>query len=140
MRRVVIVAILAAFFGCIPAFAQISGMGSPPPGIGATSPLGTGFSGFAPDPQSATLPYLGTVTPAPCSRGNLGIAALLTFDGGGISVSTNTAVSELPGPYGVGTSTSAPCNSVSSSGVMSYPSSVTATSTSASATALSSPS
>jgi hypothetical protein len=140
MRRVLIAAILAAFFGCIPAFAQIAGMGSPPPGISATSPFGTGFSGFAADLQSATLPYSGTVNPAPCSTGNLGMAALPTFDGGGISLSTNSAVSELPGPYGVGTSTLAPCNSVSSSGLMSYPSSVTATSTSASASSPSSPS
>ena len=140
MRRVLIAAILAALFGCIPAFAQVDGMGSPPPGIGATSPFGTGFSGFAADLQSATLPYSGTVNPAPCSTGNLGMAALPTFDGGGISLSTNSAVSELPGPYGVGTSTSAPCNSVSSSGLMSYPSSVTATSTSASASSPSSPS
>ena len=140
MRRVLIAAILAALFGCIPAFAQVGGMGSPPPGIGATSPFGTGFSGFAADLQSATLPYSGTVNPAPCSTGNLGMAALPTFDGGGISLSTNSAVSELPGPYGVGTSTSAPCNSVSSSGLMSYPSSVTATSTSASASSPSSPS
>ena len=140
MRRVLIAAILAALFGCIPAFAQVDGMGSPPPGIGATSPFGTGFSGFAADLQSATLPYSGTVNPAPCSTGNLGMAALPTFDGGGISLSTNSAVSGLPGPYGVGTSTSAPCNSVSSSGLMSYPSSVTATSTSASASSPSSPS
>ena len=140
MRRVLIAAILAALFGCIPAFAQVGGMGSPPPGIGATSPFGTGFSGFAADLQSATLPYSGTVNPAPCSTGNLGMAALPTFDGEGISLSTNSAVSELPGPYGVGTSTSAPCNSVSSSGLMSYPSSVTATSTSASASSPSSPS
>ena len=140
MRRALIAAILAALFGCIPAFAQVDGMGSPPPGIGATSPFGTGFSGFAADLQSATLPYSGTVNPAPCSTGNLGMAALPTFDGGGISLSTNSAVSGLPGPYGVGTSTSAPCNSVSSSGLMSYPSSVTATSTSASASSPSSPS
>jgi len=140
MRRVLIAAILAACFGCIPAFAQIAGMGSPPPGISATSPFGTGFSGFAADLQSATLPYSGTVNPAPCSTGNLGMAAPPTFDGEGISLSTNSAVSELPGPYGVGTSTSAPCNSVSSSGLMSYASSVTATSTSASASSPSSPS
>ena len=112
MRRALIAAIQAALFGCIPAFAQVGGMGSPPPGIGAASPT-------------------------PCSTGNLGMAALPTFDCGGISLSTNTAVSELPGPYGVGTSTSAPCNSVSSSGLMGYTSSVTATSTSASASSLS---
>ena len=140
MRRLLIAAILAALFGCIPAYAQIGGMGSPPPGIGATSPFGTGFSGFAADLQSATLPYSRTMNPAPCSTGNLGMAAPPTFDGGGISLSTNSAVSELPGPYGVATSTSFPCNSVSSSGLMSYPSSVTATSTSASASSPSSPS
>ena len=55
MRRALIAAILAALFGYIPAFAQVDGMGSPPPGIGATSPFGTGFSGFAADLQSATL-------------------------------------------------------------------------------------
>jgi hypothetical protein len=40
MRRVLIAAMQAALFGCIPAFAQVGGMGSPTPGIGATSPLG----------------------------------------------------------------------------------------------------
>jgi len=115
MRRVLIAAIQAALFGCIPAFAQVGGMGSQIPGIGATSP-------------------------APCSTGNRGTAALPTFDGEGISLSTNSAASELLGPYGVGTSTSTPCNSVSSSGLMSYASSVTATSTSASASSPSSPS
>jgi hypothetical protein len=40
MRRVLIGAMQAALFGCIPAFAQVGGMGSPTPGIGATSPLG----------------------------------------------------------------------------------------------------
>src|ERR1700682_4373245 len=103
MRRVLIAAMQAALFGCIPAFAQIGGMGSPPPGIGATSPFGTGFSGFSADLQSDTLPYSSTRNPAPGSTGNLGMAAPPTFDGGGISLSTNSAVSELPGPYGVAT-------------------------------------
>jgi hypothetical protein len=40
MRRVLIATMQAALFGCIPAFAQVGGMGSPTPGIGATSPLG----------------------------------------------------------------------------------------------------
>src|SRR5580700_1330504 len=40
MRRILIAAMQAALFGCIPAFAQVGGMGSPTPGIGATSSLG----------------------------------------------------------------------------------------------------
>jgi hypothetical protein len=127
-----------------------------PSGMGSTSPVGTGPGGFAADPQSATLPYSGIVNPAPCSTGNLGTAALPTFDGGGISLdgggisldgggislSMNSAISELPGAYlpgayGVGASPSAPCNSVSSSGIMTSPSSLT-TSTSGNASSPSS--
>lgn len=109
-----------------------------PSGTGTTSPVGTGPGGFAADPQSATLPYSGTVNSAPCSTGDLGTAALTAFDGGGISISTNSAISELPaayllGAFGVGTSTPAPCKSVSSSGVMSSLGSQTATSTSGNA-------
>src|ERR1700688_1866672 len=39
MRRVLVIAMQAALFGCIPAFAQVGGLGSTTPGIGATSPL-----------------------------------------------------------------------------------------------------
>jgi hypothetical protein len=116
-----------------------------PGAVGSTSPLGTGLGGFAPDPQSATLPLSGTATPDPCSTASNGpasngTAALPTFDGGGMSLAANSAISALPGAYGVGTSSTAPCNSVSSSGVMSSPSSPTATSTGANTSAPSSPS
>ena len=113
-----------------------------PGAVGSTSPLGTGLGGFAPDPQSATLPLSGTATPDPCSTASNGTAALPTFDGGGMSLAANSAnpeISALPGAYGVGSSM-APCNSVSSSGVMSSPSSPTATSTGANTSAPSSPS
>jgi hypothetical protein len=99
-----------------------------PSGMGSTSPLGTGFSGFAADLQSATLPDTGSENLTPCSTGNPGTAALTAFDGGGIGVSTNSAISELPGAYGVGTNSLASCNSVSSSGVMGSPNFLTATS------------
>src|SRR5277367_4184522 len=68
--------------------------------MGSTSPLGTGSGGFAADPQSAILPYSGTVSPDRCATGNLGTAALSTFDGGGISLSMKSAMSELPGSDG----------------------------------------
>ena len=87
--------------------------GTPSPGgMGATSPLGADFSTPAASSQGTAMPYSGTANPAPCSTGNLGSATLPTFDGGGINLSG------LPGAAGVATSTSVPCNSVSSSGVM----------------------
>jgi hypothetical protein len=52
MRRVLIAAMQAALFGCIPAFAQVGGMGSPTPGIGATSPLGVAAGSPVPRPES----------------------------------------------------------------------------------------
>jgi hypothetical protein len=58
-----------------------------PSGTGSTSPLGTGLGEFAADLQSATLPYSGTVNPAPCSIENHGRTAMPAFDGGGIRLS-----------------------------------------------------
>jgi hypothetical protein len=116
-----------------------------PSGMGTTSPVGIGPGGFAADPQSAPLPYSGTVNPAPCSTGNLGASALPAFDGGGLSLPMSSPTSELPGAYlpgayGVGSSPSAPCNHVSSSGVMSSVGFQRATSRSANASLPSSPS
>ncbi len=42
MRCALIAVMLAALFDCNPVFAQVGGMGSPTPAIGATSPLGIG--------------------------------------------------------------------------------------------------
>jgi hypothetical protein len=92
--------------------------------MAATSPLGPDFSTPAASSQGTTIPDPGAVNAAPCSAGNPGTAALPTFDGGGISLSTNLVPST-----GVGTSVSAPCNAVSASGVVS--SSATAAATSA---------
>jgi hypothetical protein len=88
---------------------------------GSTSPLGTGSVGSASDPQGVTLPYSASASSAPCTTANQVTGA---FDGGGISLSTNSAL-----PAGTRTSASAPCDSVSTSGVVS--SSATAAATSA---------
>ena len=88
-------------------------------GMGATSPLGADFSTPAAGSQSTAIPYSGIVNATPCSTGNPGTAALSTFDGGGINLSTSSPTPGLLGAVGAGTSTSVPCNSVSSSGVMS---------------------
>ena len=94
--------------------------GTPSPGgIPATSPLGTIFSTPSVSSPTTVIPYSGTAKPAPCSSGNPGTAALPTFDGGGVSLSTNSPTSGLSGAVGATASTSVPCNSDSSSGVMS---------------------
>jgi hypothetical protein len=86
---------------------------------GTTSPFGTGSVGSISDPQGLTLPYSAAANSAPCTMANQGTGA---FDGGGISLSTNSALS-------AGAGTGASCNSVSASGVVS--SSATAAATSA---------
>jgi hypothetical protein len=94
------------------------------PGMGSASPLATGIGGFAADSQGVALPYSGAANRAPCSTGGYGTTAPATFDGGS-SLSTNSPTSEPLGLYGVGTSTSTACSSVSTSGTTSSPTSVT---------------
>jgi hypothetical protein len=92
--------------------------------VGMTSPLGTGSAGSISDPQGVTLPYSTTTNPGPCATASQATGTLPAFDGGGITLSTNSALAA-----GAGTSASAPCDSVSTSGVVS--SSATAAATSA---------
>ncbi len=117
MRRVLIAAMRAALFGCIPAFAQVGGMGSPTPGIGATSPLGMAAGSPVPPtgiPMGATelagtmgMTGNGTTCLATGSP-SLGMSGSSTnFDGGGLGVGTGT----LPG----GAATSGTCGTSSSS-------------------------
>jgi hypothetical protein len=126
MRRVLVAAMQAALFGCIPAFAQVGGMGNPTPGIGATSPLGMApASPVSPAgiPMGAT--ELASPGLSPAAAGTLGMTGNGTtclttgspspgisgsstnFDGGGLGVGTGT----LPG----GAATSGTCGTSSSS-------------------------
>jgi hypothetical protein len=107
-------------------------------GMGATSPLGADFSRIPGNSQSAVVPYSGTVNPAPCSTGNPSTAALPIFDGAGFNLSTSSAASGLPGNPAAGARTSAPCNSVSSSGVVTAPNSAVTTAPSANSSSSSS--
>src|SRR4029077_2771635 len=99
-------------------------------GIGATSPLGADF-GQTPGNNSQITPAPFT-NPAPCASGGSG--ALGAFDGGGLSP-TNGGLSPTTGftTSGIGAEStmSTPCNSVSSSGVMSAPNSAATTARSA---------
>src|SRR3984957_6775546 len=107
--------------------------GTPSPGgIGATSPLGADF-GQTPGNNSQITPAPFT-NPAPCTSDGSGATGLSTFDGaglspisGGLSPTTGFTTSGI----GAESSMSTPCNSVSSSGVMSAPNSAATTATSA---------
>ena len=104
-------------------------MGAPSPsGMGATSPLGADFGQTPGSSQSTTAPFAGVPNPAPCTSGLSGATGLSPFDGGGVSLFPSSSMSGLPGGSGGTTSTAVPCNSVSSSGVVSTPNSVTTTS------------
>src|SRR3981189_717847 len=123
-------AILAALFVCNAATAQVSGMASPTPSLGATSPLGMGTGsavsptgiplgsaeiaspGVSPAPGDATgtiaMPSSGTtcsaIGPAPSSM----FGSTASFDGGGMGVGTAApATAATPGmSTSPGTSTS----------------------------------
>ena len=87
--------------------------------IGPTSPLGSDF-GQPPGNNSQTVPapFTGVASPAPCTSGDPGAAALSTFDGGTLSPTSgglSPTTSFTPSGIGVESSASAPCNSVSSS-------------------------
>jgi len=127
MRHVLIAAMQAALFGCIPAFAQVGGMGGPAPGIGATSSLGmapglpvppTGIPMGATELASpglsgvpaGTMGMTGNATTTCLTMGSpsSGMSGSSTnFDGGGLGVGTGT----LPG----GAATSGTCGTSSSS-------------------------
>jgi hypothetical protein len=105
--------------------------------IGATSPLGVGFSDPAGSSQSAAVPYSGGVNLAPCSAGTPVMPALPTFDGVGMNLATSSVVGAMPGAVDAAT-TSVPCNSVSTSGVMSSSNNSGPTATSSSSSSSSS--
>jgi hypothetical protein len=131
MRRVLVIAMQAALFGCIPAFAQVGGMGSPTPGIGATSPLGMAPGSPVPPagiPMGATeltSPGLSGIPMGATGLGTMGMTGNGTtcldmgspslgmsgsstnFDGGGLGAGTGT----LPS----GAATSGTCGTSSSS-------------------------
>ena len=104
-----------------------------PGSIGATSPLGAGSSDPAGSSQSAAVPYSGSVNLAPCSAGSPVMPALPTFDGVGMNQATSSVVGGMPGAVA-----SVPCNSVSTSGVMSSSNSSGTTATSSSSSSSSS--
>ena len=104
--------------------------GAPSPGgIAATSPLGADFGQTSGDDQSTGA--AGVASPAPCTNGPPGGAAPSTFNGGGLSPTSSFTTSGIPAGLGAASGTSAPCNSVSSSGVTSTPNSATTTTPSA---------
>src|SRR5580692_10933747 len=100
-RELIITATLATLLGCNPAFAQVGVIGSPPPGIGLTSPCGmrsaAGTVGPAGRPLGATELATPGLRPAPpgtlgsgftiCSAvvGTSSGSATGLFDGGGVS-------------------------------------------------------
>ena len=119
MRLSLIAAVLPALFVCHAALAQVSGMASPTPTMGATSPLGitsassvspTGIPfgsteiaspGTSPMPTDATgtisMPGSGTTcsTVGTSPSGMFGSTA--TYDGGGMAVGTATPATATPG-------------------------------------------
>jgi hypothetical protein len=86
---------------CAVGFAQVS----PTPGMGATSPLGTGSSGFNTQsngiPLGATELNPGGLSPSPCAgmtaSGNGVAGALSTFDGGSVISNSSACTSSTAG-------------------------------------------
>ena len=100
MRRALIAVALGALFGCNPVFAQQ--MGSPTPGLGATSPLGMVPGSPVPPlgiPMGATGLASPGLSPAPTGNGTTcsvtgTSGSSTTFDGGGMAMGTGAS---LPG-------------------------------------------
>jgi len=85
-----------------------------PGGIGQTSPLGAGLETGM--PQSAGISSATDANLAPCTTSNAGTPALPTFDGGGLSLSTNATTPALASASGMKIKVG-PCNAVGPSGV-----------------------
>jgi hypothetical protein len=137
MPRVLIAAMQAALFGCTPVFAQVGGMGSPIPAIGATSPLGMApGSPVAPTgiPMGATELALPGVSPVPTgTTGTTGTSTMClaigspssglagsntNYDGGGIPVQSGTSLpgsAATPGTCGISVSSGASSSAAASS-------------------------
>jgi hypothetical protein len=100
VRRELITAILATLLGCNPVFAQVGGIGSPAPGMGATSPFGMSSTAGSVGPTGLPLgaselatPGLSPAPPSTLGSGFTICSAVVgaapnnttgTFDGGGV--------------------------------------------------------
>jgi hypothetical protein len=139
MQRVLIAAMQAALFGCIPAFAQVGGMGSPTPGLGATSSLGMAPGLPVPPtgiPMGATelaSPGLSPAAAAAIGMTGNGTTCLTmgspssgisgsstTFDGGGTGTRAGTSLpgsAAMSGACGTSSATSAATSPASPGGL-----------------------
>jgi len=115
MRRILIVAIQAALIGCIPAAAQVGGVGIPTPGIAATSPLGM-TPGLSVSPTGIPMGATELASPglSPTTDGTIGMAGFGTTCSAMASPSSGTSGSSTydGGGMGVGTGTSLPGSAV----------------------------
>ena len=101
-RELIIAATLATLLGGTPVFAQVGGIGNPPPGMGLTSPFGmSAATGGSVGPAGVPLGATELATPglSPAPPGTLGSgfticsavvgagfgSATGLFDGGGVS-------------------------------------------------------
>lgn len=131
MRRALIAAMLAGLFGSNPVFAQVGGMLTPTPSIGATSPLGITPSspvgpigiplgstelvspGISPGPADTMgIAGNGTTCPITGSPSSSVTGASTNFDGGGLGMGTGTS---LPGTATTSTTCSTSSSTASSS-------------------------
>lgn len=115
MRRLPIFIVIAAFIGCSPASAQMSGTSSSSPGMGATSQLGaqsgstiqpTGIglgatemvaTGTSPAPTLATSGLMPGNTICSSATSAMSQTSTALFDGGGPSGATSTACAATDG-------------------------------------------
>src|ERR1700719_2940800 len=128
-RELIIAATLVTLLGGNPVFAQVGGIGSPPPGMGPTSPFGMSAAGSASVgpagvPLGATELATSGLSPAPPSTLGSGFTicsavvgapttnATGTFDGGGVGTSMDTSQMGMAGT----SSTSGSCNQASGAG------------------------
>ena len=133
MRRASMVAVIAAVLGWSPAFAQVSGAGSPTPGMGATSPLGM-QAGLPVAPTGIPMGATELATPgispgmspsaSGLAAGNTRCSGVVSspsstvtslFDGGGITETASAACA------GAATATSVPAISPSRAGATGIP-------------------
>jgi hypothetical protein len=128
VRRELIAAILATLLGVNPVFAQVGGIGSPTPGMGATSPFGMSPAAGSVGPAGVPLGATELATPglSPAPPGTLGSGFTIcsavvgapttnaagTFDGGGVGTSMDTSQMGMAGT----SSTSGSCNQASGAG------------------------
>jgi hypothetical protein len=126
-RELIIAATLATLLGCNPAFAQVGVIGSPPPGMGLTSPFGMSSAAGTVGPAGLPLGATELATPglSPAPPGTLGSGFTICsavvgtgsgsanglFDGGGVSSSMSpTATGET------NSASASACNQASGAG------------------------